>query len=132
MPSCVVTIRNATSPVPVRHVSVTFVFSDGSSSAASSGAINLRQGQSTSLRTSGADQRKCVKNVRAIITVGSKAITKADGAKLCQSELVWRVDATPIGLRPFSTEKELPESEWEDVLEGIEIVPEQQAELPPD
>ena len=127
MPICKVTVRNASSPVPVRSVSATFAFSDGSSSVKSSGGINLKQGQSANLSTSGADKAKCVKRVNATITVGSRAITKSDGATLCQSELVWRVDAT--GVRSFKTE--LPKSEWPQVMDTLEIVTEHQSEAAP-
>lgn len=128
--SCSVTVRNASSPVPVKKVSVTFRFSDGTSSTKSSGSVNLGPGKAFSVNTNPGDRAKCVKHTTTIITVGSKPISKTDGATQCQRRLGWRVDATGIAsLRPRF---ELPESEWHRMIDKIDAVLDENVESPPD
>jgi hypothetical protein len=108
---------------------VTFTFSDGTSSARSSGGIGLKPGQSTALSTQPADQRKCVKRTHVLIEVGSKTIWKSDPANACQAELDYRVDAQSIGARSY---RELSDAERSRVIESAEATAEQSTEAPPD
>jgi hypothetical protein len=116
-------------PVPVKRVSVTFTFSDGTSSARSSGGLSLKPGQSTAISTGPADQLKCVKRTHMFIEVGTKTIWKSDTANQCQAELDYRIDAKSIGARSY---RQLSETERMRVMESVEATAERSAEAAPD
>ncbi len=135
MPPCTVRVRNATSPVPVKKVTVTFRFADGTSRVKSTGNIHVKRGQRVSLSTNPGDALKCVKQTRTVVTVGSSQIPKTDGVApaLCQKQLGWRVDATGVS-QGFAPEKEAPEAEWPE-LEGFVRLnpdPDENEEVAPD